>query len=140
MADQANPFKMFDFQSMFNNAKIPGLDVEAIMAAQKKNVEAMIGANQIVAEGYQAVAKRQIELAQITLQETQARVTDLMTDTSPEGRMAKQAEMVKTGIEQASQSMHEVSEVLRKSQTEAFALIKRRMDESVDEIKEFKAA
>jgi phasin family protein len=140
MADQANPFKMFDFQSMFNNAKIPGLDVEAIMAAQKKNVEAMIGANQIVAEGYQAVAKRQIELAQTTLQETQARATDLMTDTSPEGRMAKQAEMVKTGIEQASQSMHEVSEVLRKSQTEAFALIKRRMDESVDEIKEFKAA
>jgi len=140
MADQANPFKMFDFQSMFNNAKIPGLDVEAIMAAQKKNVEAMIGANQIVAEGYQAVAMRQIELAQTTLQETQARVTDLMTDTSPEGRMAKQAEMVKTGIEQASQSMHEVSEVLRKSQTEAFALIKRRMDESVDEIKEFKAA
>lgn len=140
MADQANPFKMFDFQSMFNNAKIPGLDVEAIMAAQKKNVEAMIGANQIVAEGYQAVAKRQAELAQTTLQETQARVTDLMTDASPEGRMAKQAEMVKTGIEQASQSMHEVSEVLRKSQTEAFALIKRRMDESVDEIKEFKAA
>jgi len=140
MADQSNPLKMFDFQSMFNNAKIPGLDVEAILAAQKKNVEAMIGANQIVAEGYQAVAKRQIELAQTTLQETQARVTDLMTDTSPEGRMAKQAEMVKTGIEQASQSMHEVSEVLRKSQTEAFALIKRRMDESVDEIKEFKAA
>ncbi|MBL6598145.1 MAG: TIGR01841 family phasin [Alphaproteobacteria bacterium] len=140
MADQSNPFKMFDFQSMFNNAKIPGLDVEAILAAQKKNVEAMIGANQIVAEGYQAVAKRQAELAQTTLQETQARVTDLMTDASPEGRMAKQAEMVKTGIEQASQSMHEVSEVLRKSQTEAFALIKRRMDESVDEIKEFKAA
>ena len=48
MADQSNPFKMFDFQSMFNNAKIPGLDVEAILAAQKKNVEAVIGANQIV--------------------------------------------------------------------------------------------
>lgn len=140
MADQTNPFKMFDFQSMFNNAKIPGLDVEAILAAQKKNVEAVIGANQIVAEGYQAVAKRQMEMAQATLQDSQARFTDLMTDASPEGRMAKQAELVKTGIEQTSQSMHEVSEVLRKSQTEAFALIKRRMDESVDEIKEFKAA
>ena len=140
MADQANPFKMFDFQSIFNNTKIPGLDVEAIMAAQKKNVEAMIGANQIVAEGYQAVAKRQVELAQAGVQEAQARFSDLMADTSPEGRVAKQADMVKTGIEQASQSMHEVSEVLRKSQTEAFALIKRRMDESIDEIKDFKAA
>jgi phasin family protein len=140
MADQANPFKMFDFQSIFSNAKIPGLDVEAVLASQKKNVEAMIGANQIVAEGYQAVAKRQLEIAQSTIQDAQSRVADLMGSASPEERMAKQAELVKTGIEQASQSMHEMSEVLRQTQTEAFALIKRRMDEGVDEIKDFKAA
>jgi phasin family protein len=140
MAEQANPFKMFDFQSMFNNAKMPGFDVDAILAAQKKNVEAMVGANQIVAEGFQAIAKRQLEVAQTTAQETQARMTDLMGGTAPEERKAKQAELVKSGIEQASQSMREVSEVLGKSQTEAFALIKRRMDESVDEIKDFKAA
>jgi phasin family protein len=140
MADQTNPFKMFDFQSMFSNAKIPGLDVDALLAAQKKNVEAMIGANQIVAEGYQAIAKRQIEIAQSTFQDSQARLTDLVSSADPEQRMTKQAEFVKTGVEQASQSMHEMTEVLRKSQTEAFALIKRRMDEGVDEIKDFKAA
>lgn len=140
MVDQANPFKMFDFQSMFSNAKTPGFDVDSILAAQKKNVEAMIGANQIVAEGFQAVAKRQLEMAQSTVQDTQARFTDLMSSEKPEERMAKQAELVKTGIEQASQSMHEMSEVLRKSQTEAFALIKRRMDEGVDEIKDLKTA
>ena len=140
MADQTNPFKMFDFQSMFSNAKMPGFDVEAILAAQKKNVEAVIGANQIVAEGYQAVAKRQLEMARSTIQDSQARLTELMSSASPEEGMAKQAEIVKSGIEQATQSMHEMSEVLRKSQTEAFGLIKRRMDEGVDEIKDFKAA
>ncbi len=139
MADQSNPFKMFDFQSMLNNAKMPGLDVEAILAAQKKNVEAVIGANQIVAEGYQAVAKRQAEIAQATLQDVKDRFAELMSGASPEERMAKQAELVKFGIEQASQSMQEMSEVLRKSQTEAFALIKRRMDEGVEEIKTFKS-
>jgi phasin family protein len=139
MADQSNPFKMFDFQSMLNNAKMPGLDVEAILAAQKKNVEAVIGANQIVAEGYQAVAKRQAEIAQATLQDVKDRFAELMSGASPEERMAKQAELVKFGIEQASQSMQEMFEVLRKSQTEAFALIKRRMDEGVEEIKTFKS-
>jgi phasin family protein len=139
MADQANPFKMFDFQSMLGNAKIPGFDVESLLAAQKKNVEAMIGANQIVAEGYQTIAKRQLEMTQSTIQDGQTRLTELMSG-SPEDRMAKQAELVKTGIDQASQSVHEMSEVLRKSQAEAFALIKRRMDEGVDEIKDFKAA
>jgi phasin family protein len=139
MADQSNPFKMFDFQSMLNNAKMPGLDVEAILAAQKKNVEAVIGANQIVAEGYQAVAKRQAEIGQATLQDVKDRFAELMSGASPEERMAKQAELVKFGIEQASQSMQEMFEVLRKSQTEAFALIKRRMDEGVEEIKTFKS-
>jgi phasin family protein len=140
MADQSNPFKMFDFQSMLNNAKMPGLDVEAILAAQKKNVEAVIGANQIVAEGYQAVAKRQAEIGQATLQDVKDRFAELMSGASPEERMAKQVELVKFSIEQASQSMHEVSEVLRKSQAEAFALIKRRMDESFEEIKSTKSS
>jgi phasin family protein len=131
---------MFDFQSIFHNAKVPGFDIDAIIAAQKKNVEAEVGSNQTVAEGFQAITKRQLEVAQTMAQDTPVRMADLMGDTALEERMEKQAELAKSGIEQASQSMREVSEVLGKAQTEAFALIKRRMDESLDEIKDFKAA
>ena len=140
MTKKANSVKMFDFQSMFHNAKIPGFDIDAIIAAQKKNVEAVFGANQTVAEGFQAITKRQLEVAQTMVQDTGVRMADLMGATALEERMAKQAELAKSGIEQASQSMREVSGVLGKAQTEAFALIKRRMDESLDEIKDFKAA
>ncbi|MDE0811021.1 MAG: phasin family protein [Alphaproteobacteria bacterium] len=140
MTKKANPLKMFDFQSMFHNAKIPGFDIDAIIAAQKKNVEAVVGANQTVAEGFQAITKRQLEVAQTMVQDTGVRMADLMGATALEERMAKQAELAKSGIEQASQSMREVFGVLGKAQTEAFALIKRRMDESLDEIKDFKAA
>jgi phasin family protein len=138
MAEQTNPFKMFDFQSLFNNVKMPNIDVEAMLATQKKNVEAVMGANQIVAEGYQAIAKRQLEVAQVAMRDTPARITELMGATT-EDRMAKQAEFVKIGVEQATKTIGEMSEVLRKSQTEAFELVKRRMDEGVEEIKDFKA-
>ena len=74
------------------------------------------------------------------VQDTGVRMADLMGDTALRERMAKQAELAKSGIEQAAQSMREVSEVLGKAQTEAFALIKCRMDESLDEIKDFKTA
>jgi phasin family protein len=47
---------------------------------------------------------------------------------------------VKIGIEQAAQSMREMSEAIQKSQAEAFEILKRRMDEGIDEIKDFKAA
>ena len=140
MTKKANPLKLFDFQSIFHNAKIPGFDIDAIIAAQKKNVEAVVGANQTVTEGFQAITKRQLKVAQTMVQDTGVRMADLMGDTALRERMAKQAELAKSGIEQAAQSMREVSEVLGKAQTEAFALIKRRMDESLDEIKDFKAA
>ncbi|MDA0340322.1 MAG: phasin family protein [Proteobacteria bacterium] len=140
MAKQSNPFNNFDFQSFFANAKLPGLDFETLIAAQKKNIEAFVGANQIVAEGYQAVAKRQTEVAQGAMQDAQSQMSELMASGAPEDRIAKQADLVKTGIEQAAQSMREMSEVIQKSQAEAFEILKRRMDESVDEIKDVKAA
>ena len=126
-------------QSMLNNSEVPVLDIDMILAAQKKNMQAMIGANQIVAEGFQAVAKQQAETVHGTVHDAQARVTDLMSASSPEDHVAKQADFLKSGIEQASQALRQTTEVLRKSQTEAFALLKRRMDEGVDEISDFKA-
>jgi phasin family protein len=67
-------------------------------------------------------------------------MSELMASDSPTERIAKQADLVKTGIEQTTQSMQEMSEMIQKSQAEAFKILKRRMDESVDEIKDFKAA
>ena len=140
MAKQSNASSNFDFQSLFANAKLPGFDFEAFIAARKKNIEAFVGANQIIAKGYQAVAKCQTEVAQGTIQDAQSHMSELMAGSTPEERIAKQADLVKTGIEQTAQSMREMSEVIQKSQAEAFEILKRRMDESVDEIKDFKAA
>jgi phasin family protein len=140
MGKQPNPFSSFDFQSIFAIAKSPGPDFEALIATQKKNIEAFVGANQIVAEGYQATAKRQVEVAQGAIQDAQSQMSELMAGGAPEDRIAKQADLVKIGIEQAAQSMREMSEAIQKSQAEAFEILKRRMDEGIDEIKDFKAA
>jgi phasin family protein len=136
MADQNNPFKNFDFQSLFANAKLPGFDMEGCLAAQKKNVEALVGANQAVAEGYQAVAKRQAEILQGTIQEAQARMNALMSSGTPEDQVAKQAEVVKAALEQATVNMQELSDLVQKSQAEAYDILNRRMAEGMDEIKD----
>jgi hypothetical protein len=36
MAKQSNSFSNFDLKSLFANAKLPGLDFEMLIAAQKK--------------------------------------------------------------------------------------------------------
>ncbi len=52
----------FDITKMMGDVKIPGFDVQAIMDAQRKNIEALNAANQTAVQGMQAVAQRQAEI------------------------------------------------------------------------------
>ena len=68
-----NPFSGFDFgkfdvQKMLGDFKIPGVDMQAMMSAQEKNIAALKQANQHAAEGLQALAKRQMEMMQQVMQ------------------------------------------------------------------------
>ncbi len=52
----------FDMTKMMGDVKIPGFDMQAIMDAQRKNIEALNAANQTAVQGIQAVAQRQAEI------------------------------------------------------------------------------
>ncbi|WP_420403810.1 phasin family protein [Nisaea sp.] len=134
MANQENPFLNVDFQKMMAEFKMPGIDADALMNAQQKNIEAITAANQLAAEGMQAIGKRQAELFQQTIEESQKALGDLMAQGAPEERVAKQAETVKTTIERTVSNIREISEMLAKSNQEAFDVINKRIAESLDEV------
>ena len=53
-------FLDIDVGKAFAGFTFPGLDVESLVAAQRKNIEAFTQANQLAVEGAQAVARRQV--------------------------------------------------------------------------------
>ena len=135
MAKQENPFLNIDFQKMMMDFKMPGIDADALMNAQQKNIEAISNANQLAAEGFQAIGKRQTELFQQAVEESQKALGELMSRGAPEDRIAKQAETVKTTIERTVTNLREISEILAKSNQEAFDVINKRITESLEEVK-----
>ena len=86
MAKQENPFFNIDFQKMMMDFKMPGIDADALMNAQQKNIEAIASANQLATEGLQAIGKRQAELFQQTVEEAQKTLGNLMSQGAPEER------------------------------------------------------
>lgn len=136
MAQKDNPFFNVDFQKIMVDFKMPGIDPDALMAAQQKNIEAISNANKLAVEGMQAIGKRQAELFQQTIEEAQKTLGDLMKQGAPEDRVAKQAEVVKSAIERAVTNMREISEMLAKSNQEAFDIINKRIGESLEEIQQ----
>lgn len=128
------PFNM-DITKIMSDFKMPMVDVQQIMAISRKNIEAMTAANQLAAEGVQAVLKRQAEIVQERLKEANTLVTELAAAGTPEDKILRQVDLVKQAYENAISNTKELAEIAAKSSGEAIEIISERISDSLDEIK-----
>lgn len=134
---EVDPGKMMEeFSKMLKQYNLQGVDMDALMASQKKNLEALTQANRVALEGLQAVAKRQAEILQETMNEASKAVDVLSKAGSPTEVAAKQAELAKDAFERALANMRELAEMVAKSNEEATSTINARISATLDEIKD----
>lgn len=125
----------FDFTKMLGDFKLPGADLETLMAGQRKNIEALTAANQTAVAGIQAVAKRQAEILSESMSAATTALQQLSGITEPRERVAKQVDVTKEALEKALATMRELAETITKSADEALGVINKRVIESLDEVK-----
>jgi phasin family protein len=140
-SSDTNPFSSFDFgkfdvQKMLKDFKIPGVDVNALVSAQEKNIAALKQANQHAVEGLQTLAKRQQEMFQQAMQNAATAAQEIVGAGGPKEAAAKQAELAKTAFEQALANMREIAETISKTSNQAYAVISQRAAEGLEELKQ----
>ncbi len=137
MADARPNFFDFDVTKIFADFRFRPLDVEAVWAAQRRNIEALSQANQLAVEGVQALARRQIELTRETFEGFSALLRDMAQPASAEDRIAKNTEYAKQMIEKGVNHGREVAMLATKTGAEAAEVLHKRATESLDEIRAF---
>ncbi len=135
MSKPGSPIWDIDVSKMLGDMKLPMVDMDAIMASQRKNIEALTNANKLAFEGIQAVARRQADVMRQMIEEISGMVSEMMSAGSPEERVSKQADLAKAAYEKVLGNMKELAEMLAKSNTEAAEVITTRISESLDELK-----
>jgi phasin family protein len=125
----------FDMTKAFGEFRLPGLDVEAVVATQRKNLEALTQANQLAAEGVRALAQRQAEIAQQAFAEASALLREWTQPGAPEERLARNVEAVKQAFETGLATARELNEMTTKASTDVFSVITRRMSQGFDELR-----
>ncbi len=133
MADK--PMWDMDMSKMFAEMKLPKVDMDSIMATQRKNIEALTSANKLAFEGMQAVARRQADVMRQMMEEMSGMISDMMSAGTPEEKVARQADLAKQTFEKILSNMKELAEMLSKSNSEAATVINARISESLDELK-----
>ena len=127
------PFSDFDFSKMLSEFKLPMVDTEALMTAQRRNIEALTEANRLAAEGFQAVAKRQAEILRDTLSEAVENAKSFTS--SPSEYPSKQAELIRKAMESAIANMRELAELATKANSEVFDVINKRVMANIEELR-----
>jgi phasin family protein len=128
-----NPFLSGDVGKMFGDFNAP--EMKSVMDSQRKNFEALASANKTAVEGFQAVFTRQGEILKQIMDEANATMQTVQAGQKPDAAAAQNIEQVKETLEQAVSNMRELSEMVSKSQQEAFEILNSRVTAQLDEIK-----
>ncbi len=137
MADaRPNPFD-FDVTKIFADFRFRPFAVEAMWAAQRRNIEALSQANQAAVEGVNALARCQMELTRETFEGFSALLRDLAQPASTEDRIAKNTEYAKQMLEKGVSHGREIATIAAKAGSDAAEILHKRASESLDEIRSY---
>jgi phasin family protein len=123
---------MPDFGSNF---ALPGINAEAIMDVQKKNLEAFGKASKLAADGIEELFKRQGEMFKASVEEFDTAVKTTTEKGLPDFNPEKQAEVAKAGFENAVANSRELVDMATTSGKKVYDVISKRAAESVADIK-----
>jgi phasin family protein len=129
--DATNPFG--DFTRMLEQFKLPGFDVPAIMEARRKDMEALVQANQTAFQGMQSLAQTQTEMLRTTLGEMQSLTSQLTAGGATPS--AKTAELIQQSLHKSLADMQQLAQAAYQTQAESYAVIAKRVEENVQELK-----
>jgi phasin family protein len=130
----ATPGSLFgDLSKLIEQFKLPGIDLNAVMEARRKDIEALAAANRTALEGFQSLSQKQAQMLRTTMDQLQSLVRQMATTGG--ATSASTREVVQQTLQKTFESMRELAETAYKSQSDAFALVSRRVQENVEEVK-----
>jgi hypothetical protein len=130
--DFTNPFGNLD--ELVKQFKVPGVDVNAIIESRRKDMDAVIAANQATAAAMQQIAKKQTEILTQALQAAQDGALKLATGGGGAIDPTKLAELTRKAYEKALADIKEVGEIAQQAQTTAMTGITARAQQSAQEL------
>jgi len=137
MANQGYQLPKFDMSMM---PMMKPADAEAMMAAQRRNLEAMTNAGQILADGARSFAQRQSEIVQARMSDFNAKAGNYMKPQQPDAAAVEdRVADAKSAYEQAVSDSRELMEIVTKAQADALRVVNQCVLSNLEEMKKLAA-
>lgn len=135
-----NPFFETDFSKLMNSSKMmggfkmPGIDMNALMEMQRKNVEMITVINQAFVENLQALAHRQAECMQQSFKEATDLMNAVMSASTPQEKIMRHTAASTATVDKCMANARDATETLAKCNNQAMEKISNRMTDGAKEL------
>jgi phasin family protein len=115
---------------------LPKVDVDKLIDAHLKNIEALGRSAQTAGEGAKALAEKQREIIEAAFRETSAMVRDFHPLGNAQEMLAKQGEYAKKAFEITVQNTRDIADLAKKTTADATAIMRDRLRDSLTELRD----
>lgn len=122
-----------DFSKFF--AALPGVNFDALAAAQQRNFDALVQVGQVVASGAQAIWARQAAAFEGTLKDGVATSQAAFAGKDLQAGLHKQFDFVTAAQQKAVALATELTGIAQKTSQDAFEVLRKRAEEGAAELR-----
>jgi phasin family protein len=129
----APKWPMLDLRRLLEKLKLPGIDVSGLIDSRRKDVEALLVANEQAYRGFEAVVRRQGEMLAEAMKGIKAGAKDSLATKGAVARAQGAASLAQQAFGQALADMKEIAELSAGSQKRVVETLNKRLRESINE-------
>jgi phasin family protein len=121
-----------DLQAALEKLKLPGVNTEALFDHGRKDIEALLAANERVFTGVEALTNKQAALLLEIMREWQAGAKDVIGKGSPSEKVNQVSQHAQHAFSHALANMKEMAEIAAKSHEDVLSILNQRYQENVE--------
>lgn len=121
-----------DLQATLEKLKLPGVNVEALFDHGRKDIEALLAANERVFTGVEVLTNKQAALLLDIMREFQAGTKDVIGKGSPSEKVNQVSQHAQRAFTHALTNMKEMADIAAKSHEDVLSILNHRYQENVE--------
>lgn len=126
----------FDWKNTILQQDIVPFDTNLFVKMQRKNMLAFSEIQQLLIERMQSTTQLQAEILSKALENNSRIATELMSVSSPEDKIAKQAEIIKEIGDKSLKNIKEISKLLSKSNQDVATVVNKSVAASIEDFQD----
>lgn len=124
-----------DLQALLERFKLPGINADALIESRRKDIEALLAANERVFNGIEALSQKQIELLADVMKEWQESAKEAVAKSSGTDKVNQAVAHAQHAFSHALANMKDMADIAAKSHEDVLAILTKRYRDGVEEFR-----